>query len=55
MAEANIHYIYVPPGSTADLQPLDVEGSVNIAIKKCITNEYSKHQDELVLNAVEYT
>ena len=53
MADAHIHYIYVPPGSTADLQPLDVEGSVNMAIKRRITNEYNTYQDDLVLKAME--
>ena len=40
---ANIKVIYVPAGSTADLQPLDADGSVNSVMKQKMANEYSSH------------
>ena len=41
---ANIKPIYVPAGATADLQPLDADGSVNSVLKQKMADEYQPPQ-----------
>ena len=50
---ANIEYVYVPPGTTDELQPLDAAGSVNFLLKQRIKSHYSDYLSELVNKAMD--
>ena len=53
MDEANIVYVYVPPGTTDFLQPLDAAGSVNYCFKKRVKARYNEHLSSLVYRAMD--
>ena len=44
-ASANILRVFVPPGCTGTLQPLDADGGVNYAIKQQMCNQFDAYAD----------
>ena len=46
LQDANICYVYVPPGCTDKLQPLDATGGVNFSFKKLITAYWEEYYQE---------
>ena len=53
LEEANIKPVFVPPGTTGILQPLDADGSVNYAFKIRIKNNYNEFLSECVHTAMD--
>ena len=48
---ANICRVFVPPGCTSSLQPLDADGGVNYVIKKRIADQYDQFNDDAMWEA----
>ena len=44
-ADANILRVFVPPGCTGTLQPLDADGGVNYALKQQMCNQFEEYAD----------
>ena len=44
-AAANILCVFIPPGCTSTLQPLDADGGVNYAIKQQMYNQFDAYAD----------
>ena len=54
LQEANINYVFVPPGCTDALQPLDADGGVNHTIKRSIKKNWAEYH-QLILSEHVYT